>query len=247
MTNIQKIENMNELITVNYENDQPTVSGRELHGFLGVETPYRKWFPRMCEYGFTENVDYTPDIFVHPLNNQETTDHRLTIPMAKEICMIQRTERGKQARQYFIKLEEAWNTPELVMARALKMADKNITQLKIENGHLQQLIESNAPKVKFADTVIKTDSNISMRQMAKLLCDQNISIGEKRLFSLLRDNNILMYDNEPYQTYIDRKYFVVTENPYFTSHGDFLSRKTLVTPRGQLWITNHIEKWMEVV
>ena len=94
---------MNNLIrvTVN-ENQEPIISGRELHDFLGVETPYRLWFPRMCEYGFMDGVDYTPYIFVHPQNSQETTDHAMKIDMAKEIAMIQRSEKGRQASNILI-------------------------------------------------------------------------------------------------------------------------------------------------
>ena len=102
---------MNNLIKIEIsENHEPVVSGRVLHDFLGVETPYRKWFPRMVEYGFEESVDYTPDIFVHPQNSQETVDHLLGLDMAKELCMIQRTEKGKQARQYFIQVEKDYNS-----------------------------------------------------------------------------------------------------------------------------------------
>lgn len=92
---------MNELIKVNYEGEQPTVSGRELHEFLEVGTEFRHWFPRMCEYGFTEDTDYTPVIFDHPQNGQPTRDYALTIPMAKEICMIQRNERGETGAAVF--------------------------------------------------------------------------------------------------------------------------------------------------
>jgi len=74
-----------------------TVSGRELHSFLQADTPYRLWFPRMCEYGFIEGMDYTPYIFVHPQNKQESTDHQLTIEMAKEISMLQRRKWGEYA------------------------------------------------------------------------------------------------------------------------------------------------------
>ena len=84
---------MNEItIAVKYDNDNPTVSGRELHAALEVQTPYRMWFPRMCEYGFTENVDYSvTNIFVHHSKggSQGYIDHQLTIDMAKELCMIQ--------------------------------------------------------------------------------------------------------------------------------------------------------------
>lgn len=119
---------MSDLIKINYDSDRPTVLGRILHEYLEVETPYHKWFPRMCEYGFTEKTDYvTVDKNVlradGALMPQTQSDHQLTIQMAKEISMLQRNERGKEARQYFISIEEAWNTPDAVMARALKMAD----------------------------------------------------------------------------------------------------------------------------
>ena len=120
---------MNDLIAINYDTDKPTVSGRELHEALEIETPYHKWFPRMCEYGFTENEDYSvTDIFVPNSNGGKQTqmNHQLTIPMAKEICMLQRNEKGKQFRQYFIKVEEAWNSPEMVMQRALAIANERM-------------------------------------------------------------------------------------------------------------------------
>ena len=129
---------MNDLIKVTYTADsEPTVSGRELHEALNIETPYRIWFPRMCEYGFAEGKDYTPYKFVHPQNKQEAVDHALTIPMAKEICMIQRSEKGKMFRQYFIEIENRWNTPEAVMARALQMANRKIDEIKNANVLLE--------------------------------------------------------------------------------------------------------------
>ena len=92
-------------ITTNEEGKQ-LVSARELHDFLEIKTDFRKWFPRMCEYGFEENIDYTPVKFVHPMNLQECTDYAISIDMAKELSMIQRTEKGKQARLYFIECEK---------------------------------------------------------------------------------------------------------------------------------------------
>ena len=112
---------MHELIKIQHDNDRITVLARDLHEFLEVGTDFRHWFPRMCEYGFTEDTDYTLVIFDHPQNGQPTKDYQLTIEMAKEIAMIQRNEKGKQARQYFIQLENDWNSPQKVMARALQM------------------------------------------------------------------------------------------------------------------------------
>ena len=126
---------MNELIKVNYDNDRPTISGRELHEFLEVESNYTTWFKRMCEYGFTEEIDFIP-FLEESTGGRPSQDHQMTIDMAKEICMLQRTEKGKQARQYFIALEKAWNTPEMILSRALKVAEQQMKQLQIRNSQL---------------------------------------------------------------------------------------------------------------
>ena len=86
---------MNELIKVNYDSDRPTISGRELHEFLEVESNYTTWFKRMCEYGFTEEIDFIP-FLEESTGGRPSQDHQMTIDMAKEICMLQRTEKGKQ-------------------------------------------------------------------------------------------------------------------------------------------------------
>ena len=96
---------MNELIRVSYDDGRPTVSARELHEFLGVKTAYKDWFPRMCEYGFAEGQDFC-SFLSESTGGRPAQDAQLTIEMAKELCMLQRNERGKQARQYFIQLEK---------------------------------------------------------------------------------------------------------------------------------------------
>lgn len=128
------MDDLKSLIPVSYDNpERPTVSGRELHDFLEVNTPYRIWFPRMVEYGFTEGEDFNPykNVRVQSEGNREVErtidDHQLTIPMAKELCMIQRNERGKQARQYFLAVEAQWNSPEVcsVLERTHLLATEN--------------------------------------------------------------------------------------------------------------------------
>jgi phage anti-repressor protein len=117
---------MNELIPINYESEHPTVSGRELHAFLEVDTPYHKWFPRMCEYGFAEGKSYWTFLSDRSdgLPGKQPTDHAITISMAKELCMLQRSAKGKECREYFISCEEAWNSPGKIMERALQIAHK---------------------------------------------------------------------------------------------------------------------------
>ena len=112
---------MNELIPINYENENPTVSGRTLHAALKVETRYNDWFLRMCRYGFTEGKDFYSFLSKSD-QGRPSTDHAITIAMAKELCMLQRSEMGRRFRQHFIAIEEAWNSPEKVMERALQIA-----------------------------------------------------------------------------------------------------------------------------
>ncbi len=136
--NERKETKMNELIKINTDNaDRPTVMGRKLHEALEIKARYTDWFKRMCEYGFTENSDFILVTQKCETNNPKNpyttiTDHQLTLDMAKEICMIQRSEIGRKCRQYFIEVEKQWNTPEAVMDRALKYADRKIKQLEAE-------------------------------------------------------------------------------------------------------------------
>lgn len=151
---------LSNLIPISYDNpERPTVSGRELHEFLQVGADYRHWFPRMVEYGFTEGEDFNP-VKIDRVQNEggrkvtrTVDDHQLTIPMAKELCMIQRNERGKQARQYFLAVEAQWNSPEAVMRRAVLIAQKQNDQLKAANRQL--LAENNdlKPDAEYARAV----------------------------------------------------------------------------------------------
>ena len=211
----------NELFNVNMETE--TVSARELHEKLKVETPFRKWFPRMCEYGFVDGIDYTLDKFVHPQNGQETADYDVKFDMAKQICMIQRTEEGKKCRQYFIELEKAWNTPEQIMARALKLADRTINSLRIENEMMK-------PKAAFFDAVADSKTAVSMNEVSKVLDIKGI--GRNKLFEILRDKHVLDRRNIPYQKYVDLGWFRVIEQHYSRNGEEQISFKTLVYQKG---------------
>lgn len=172
---------MNELIKIEYQNDNPTVLARELHEKLEVETPYRIWFPRMCEYGFTEGVDFlnlNKNVRVQNEGGRQVsrpiTDHQITLSMAKELCMLQRSPKGKQFRQYFISIEEAWNKPEAVMARALQMANRKLDQLMQVNVELtdtvavqSQQIAELQPKASYYDVVLNCKDLISTSVIAK--------------------------------------------------------------------------------
>ena len=187
---------MNELMRVNYTQDEPTVSGRELHEFLEVKTKYKDWFPRMKEYGFTENQDFTLVAQKRATNNPknpytEIIDHQITIPMAKEICMIQRSEKGKQARQYFLAIEKAWNTPEMVMSRALKMAEYRINHLEVENSKLLVANTTMKPKAEYFDELVDRNLLTNFRDTAK-----ELKVQEKIFIQFLLDKKYIYRDRK---------------------------------------------------
>lgn len=234
---------MEELIKVDTnENLEPVVNGRELHRILEVATAYKDWFPRMCEYGFVEGQDFNPLIFeqVQIEGNREVkrqlTDHLVKLDMAKEICMIQRTERGKLARQYFIQVEKYYNSPEKIMARALRIAEQELSTLKIQAEEMK-------PKSLFADAVSASHTSILVGDLAKLLRQNGVDIGANRLFEKLREKDFLMKSgsskNMPTQASMDRGLFEIKEGSYINSDGvNVVTKTTKVTGKGQVYFVN---------
>ncbi len=234
--------NMTSLIVINYEGEKPTVSGRDVHDALDIETPYHKWFPRMCEYGFTEGEDFNTDKKVRVQIegdrevSREVTDHQITIPMAKEICMLQRNDKGKMFRQYFIKIEELWNSPDMVMKRALVIADNRVKELTMQ-------IEKDRPKVLFANAVETSQTSILIGDMAKLLKQNGMEIGQNRLFEKLREENYLIKSgsskNMPTQRAMEMGLFEVKERTIDNPDGSIrITKTTKVTGKGQIYFIN---------
>lgn len=160
---------MNELLKVEVnENQEQVISGRELHMFLNIGTEYAKWFSRMCEYGFEENRDFK--VIVKNDENSKggrpSTDHLMKIDMAKELCMLARNEKGKQARHYFLEVERDWNSPEKVMARALNIANNTINNLKLENSMQKQMIAEFKPVKEYVDTILSSTDTVTVTQIA---------------------------------------------------------------------------------
>ena len=178
---------MNELIKINYESDRPTVLARDLHEFLEVGTPYDKWFPRMCEYGFTEDEDYRTFLSNRSdgLPGKPRQDAQITIDMAKEICMLQRNEKGKQARQYFLQLEKAWNDPDMIMARALKFAEGKLRLAEAKISGLQSELDVAQPKADFYDTFVSPNKCTGLRDTAK-----ELGISERKFVNFLIDEKV---------------------------------------------------------
>lgn len=236
---------MNNLIPINYDNpERPTVSGRELHKFLGIDTRYNDWFKRMVEYGFTEGEDFYSILSKTSEGGRPSTDHQLTIPMAKELCMIQRNERGKQARQYFLAVEAQWNSPEAVMRRAVLIATKQNKQLVNANRQLTARVTELEPKGVFADAVSASKSSILIGELAKIVRQNGVDMGQNRLFDYLRKNGYLVRGNRtdrnmPTQRSMELGLFEIKETTICHSDGHTSISKTVkVTGKGQQYFIN---------
>lgn len=240
---------MNEIIEVTYDSGNPTVSGRKLHEALGIETPYHKWFPRMCEYGFNEGTDFNTDKNVRVQIEgsrevtREITDHLMTLDMAKELCMIQRSEIGKRFREYFIEIEKAWNDPVLIMGRAYEAQKAIADRLNEQVLNLETRLEADKPKVLFADAVETSHTSILVGDLAKLLKQNGVDIGQRRLFDWLRTNGYLIKGgiskNMPTQKSMDLKLFEVKERTINNPDGSVrITKTTKVTGKGQTYFIN---------
>jgi anti-repressor protein len=236
--------NMNELIKVN--NETQKVSARELHKSVGSTERFSAWFERQLQYGFVEGADYTTvKVLTEVQNNggiqeRELTDYEISVEMAKEICMVQRNEKARKVRQYLIDLEKAWNTPEQVFARALKMAEKTIESLKSSNAALEENVERMRPKEIFADAVSASDSSILVRDLAKIIKQNGKQIGEKRLYKWLRENGyICKGTTTPTQKAMELGLFEIVVRTVDRGNGLPIETKTTkVTGKGQQYFIN---------
>ena len=234
---------MDNLIPVNYETDQPCVSARDLYEQLNIKTAFKDWFPRMCEYGFEEGKDFCSKMS-ESTGGRPSKDADISIDMAKQICMIQRSPEGKQIRQYFLDLEKAWNTPEQIFARALKMADKTIDKLKSENTTLIEDNKRMKPKEIFADAVTASDTSILIGELAKILRQNGVQTGQNKLFEWLRNNGYLIKRkgsdwNMPTQKAMDMDLFEIKETVINDPNGSTkISKTTKVTGKGQQYFIN---------
>ncbi|WP_337670840.1 phage antirepressor KilAC domain-containing protein [Ruminococcus bicirculans (ex Wegman et al. 2014)] len=221
---------MNELIKISYENaERPTVSGRELHDALEVETPYHKWFPRMCEYGFLELEDFWTKMS-ESTGGRPSTDHQLTIPMAKEICMLQRSEKGKQFRQYFIRVEEVWNSPEMIMKRALEIANEKVKALQVSVSQLTVDKQIMQPKADYFDELVDRNLLTGIRETAK-----ELKVKQNTFVNFLLDKKYLYRDKKgklmPYAKPMENGLFEVKE--FSNEKTGFSSTQVFITPKGK--------------
>lgn len=234
---------MNEIssiIHIGYDgNEKLTVSGRELHQALEIKTRYNDWFTRMCEYGFSEGFDFYSILSKTHENGRPSTDHSLNIDMAKEICMIQRSEIGKQCRQYFLEIEKRWNSPEAVMARALKMANNQLQEATAQIKTLQTAISGQKayiheiePKARFCDDVLKSETLLSVTDIAK---DYGMSAVE--LNSYLEENGVQFKKSGKWYLYHQfAKCGYAQSKTHVSQSGRTVTTHTYWTQKGRLFI-----------
>lgn len=233
------------LIPVNYDANQPSVSARDLYEMLNIKTAFKDWFRRMCEYGFEEGKDFCSKMS-ESTGGRPAKDADISIDMAKQICMIQRSPEGRRIRQYFIDLEKAWNTPEQIFARALKMADKTIDKLKSDNAMLLEDNERMKPKEIFADAVTASDTSILVGELAKILRQNGLKTGQNKLFEWMRNNGYLIKRkgtdwNMPTQRAMDMELFEIKETVINQPNGSTkISKTPKVTGKGQQYFINKL-------
>lgn len=194
----------------------------------------------MLDYGFSEGTDFiaiAQKKVTAQGNQSEYVEHIFNLDSAKEIAMIQRNDKGKEVRKYFIQVEKDFNSPEKIMARALLMADKKVHRLEAQ-------IEADRPKVLFADAVSASHTSILVGELAKLLKQNGVNIGATRLFTWLRKHGYLIKRNGrdwnmPTQKSVELGLIRVKETSITHSDGHITVSKTpLVTGKGQQYFIN---------
>ena len=219
---------MNELIKITYHNDQPAVSARELHEFLEVGTHFKDWFPRMCEYGFKEGEDFC-SFLSESTGGRPAQDAVLSIDMAKEICMLQRNEKGKLARQYFLGLERDWNSPEKVMSRALRYAEQELKQVRALNSALTVDNQIMKPKADYFDELVERNTLTSFRETAK-----ELGVPPRKFVRFLLDRKYIYRDKKgKLMPYEDKNNGLFETKECFNDKTQWSGTQTLITPKGR--------------
>lgn len=235
---------MENLIKIEERNGEQLVSARELYDFLEVTERFQQWFDKKVEkFNFKEDQDYIGCKFFHTQAKQELQDYYLKIQMAKELAMLQNNDKGKQAREYFIKCEEAWNSEDMVLARALQIQNKKILGYKEHIEVLENKIKEDAPRVSFAETIEKASDCILVREFSKIIANEGIHLGEKSLYKWFREKGFIFKNStEPMQSAVQRGLFKVSERVIKAVTGDIVRSTTKITGKGQIYFLGLLKK-----
>lgn len=235
---------MNELIKIQVKNDCQLVSARDLYKGLDLKIRFSLWVKKNFDQ-FVEGEDFTSvstDTVVNNGARKPIQDYLVTIDMAKELCMMSKTEKGKEVRKYFIQVEKNWNSPDMIMHRALEVSNSRIKlltaknqSLASKNKDLQDQIDRDAEDVTFAKAIRYSNHSIKVRELAAILTQNGFQIGQNQLYQLFRlEHYISKHGTLPMGDKIKRGYFRVSHG---VKNGHAWST-TLVTPEGQKHIIN---------
>lgn len=232
---------MNELINITLnENHEPVISARQLHTALGVTDRFSRWFERMLAYGFEENSDYVGCEIFHDLARKKVKDYIIKLDMAKEIAMLQRNEKSKEVRKYFIQVEKDFNSPEKIMARALLMADKKIKLLENENESLLIELEEANKNADYLDLILQTKDSLTITQIA-----QDYGMSARKMNQLLKQERIQRIVNGQwvlYAKYLGKGYISSRTFDYVGKDGKPHSNMTTVwTQLGRRFIYDKLK------
>ena len=237
---------MDELIKVEVKADTQVVSARELHKGLKIKTRFNEWVSQNFKE-FEGEQDYMSAVTTADMPNggvKHINDYILTIDMAKQLCLMSRTELGKKYRKYFLELERKWNDPQEVVKRGYAILQNENARLKLENQQMQ-------PKALFADSVAASHTTILIGELAKILRGNGINIGANRLFQWMRDQGYLISRkgtdyNMPTQRSMNLGLFKIKESTITHSNGSVsISKTTKATGKGQQYFINKFMKLNE--
>lgn len=231
---------MQELIKVQVHNDQQLVSARDLYKGLELKIRFSLWVSKNFD-DFEEDVDFmsvSTDTDMPNGGTKPIKDYALTIDMAKQLCLMSRTEKGKQYRKYLIEVERKWNNPQEIVKRGYAILQNENTRLKLENKQMK-------PKALFADAVATSKNDILIGQLAKILRQNGYETGQNRLFKWLREHHYLcskgLKYNQPTQKAMELGLFRVKERTVNNPDGSSrITVTTKVTGKGQQYFINRL-------
>ena len=234
---------MEELMRVQVKNDRQLVSARDLHKGLGLKGRFSRWFKTNSEL-FTENEDFYKCTSSTVVNNgavRELDDYLLTIEMAKQLAMMARTEKSKLYREYFLDLERKWNSPEMVMHRALEFSNARIEQLKLENKNLNIQLEESNKKASYLDLILGDPTPILITQIAN---DYGYSaVAFNRLLKKLKVQRRVNGQWILYRAFMGKGYTSTKSKTYEDHHGKLRTKiYTVWTQKGRRFIYDILKK-----
>ena len=217
--------------------DTQCVSARDLHASLSIGRDFSTWIKERIEkYEFIEGKDFSPKMG-KSTGGRPTVEYYLSLSMAKELAIVENNEKGRQIRQYLIKVEQAWNTPEMIMARALQVSNKAIHSLTEQLSLAEKTIEEQKPKAEYYDTLIERGNSTNLRNTAK-----ELGIPEKQFIKQLQLDRFLYRDKHnqlcPYAEYVQKGYFEMKE----WQHGQKSGIQTLITVTGKQYFIGKYKK-----